>query len=70
MTHLPCRCAAPASTAPSWLLLLPPTLVQLLCARLCVLLQVSEVVLQQLEDASGDISGLAVKWWVGCRTQG
>ena len=26
--------------------------------------QVSEVVLTQLEDASGDISGLAVKWCV------
>lgn len=26
--------------------------------------QVSEVVLTQLEDTSGDISGLAVKWWV------
>ena len=31
--------------------------------------QVSDVVLTQLEDAAGDISGLAVKWWVaplGC----
>ncbi len=33
-------------------------------------LQVSEVVLQQLEDTSGDISGLAVKWWAGFRARG
>lgn len=26
--------------------------------------QVTDVVLTQLEDQSGDISGLAVKWWV------
>ena len=26
------------------------------------------VILQQLDDTSGDISGLAVKWYVTCRS--